>query len=267
MLIDTFSPDWLDDLYLRAEKVALPARQYILIDGAFVPGLHRMLASERKAVLFAALPGCTAEAADASPFLTLLEPGDRGMKKLLRRCERWPMVSVIETRESLAQLAGRLSAWCVVEVDSQRFNFRFPDTRRLPAIVDTLNPAQRAQFLGPASRWTYVARDGRWHALPVEGSDAGIADNPELDERQFATLAGDSHADELAVLLGDRGHEVYERPSRTHALLRCALLAAQTAGMDDHELTGWCEWFWQQDRLCENADAADMLHAWRTTLV
>lgn len=265
MLIDTFCAGWLDELQVRASQLAPPDRLYALVDGAFLPGLHRKLARERKAILFATGRGCTEETSDVSPFLTWLDPADRTSAALLRSCERWPMLSVIGTSESLQELAKRLAAWCIVEVDGQRFNFRFPDTRRLPAIFDALHPTQRAQFLGPATSWTYVGRDGRWHALPVAASNAEIADGPVLDERQFAALAGDSHADELMALMADRGHDVYSRPSRTHALLGMALSAARTAGMADHSLTAWCAWFWQQDRLCEDSAVADMLQAWRAT--
>lgn len=265
MLIDTFAPGWLDELYARAVQFAPPDRLYVLVDGAFVPGLHKKLANDRKAILFASLPGCTEEAVDASPFVTLLDPADRALKALLRRCDRWPMLSVIATPESLQQLANRLSAWCEVEVDGQRFNFRFPDTRRLPAIFDTLNSTQRAQLLGPAKSWTYIARDGCWHALRVESADAEIAANPVLDERQFVVLAEDSHADELTVLLSDRGYAVYEYPSRTHALLSSAVRAAQAAKLKDEDLVGWCDWFWRKDRLCENSAVAAMLQTWRET--
>lgn len=265
MLIDTFSQEWLDELRARSQQVAPPNRLYVLVDGVFVPGLQRMLASERRAVLFASLPGCTEEAVDASPFLTPFDPGDRRLEALLRRCDRWPMLSVIGTPESLQDVACRLSAWCVVEADGQRFNFRFPDTRRLPAIFHALNPAQRAQILGPATSWAYIGRDGGWHALPVESADAAIADNPALDEHQFGDLVGDSLADELTVLLRDRGHEVFRRPSRTHALLSQALCAARAANLGDHSLADWCEWFWKQDHLCEDAAVADMLQKWRKT--
>lgn len=265
MLIDTFSAGWLDELHQHAARRAPSDRLYALVDGAFIPGLHKKLADDRKAILFASLPACTEEAADASPFLTLIEPGDKRSNALLRRCDRWPMLSVIATPESLQQLASRLSAWCIVEVDGQRFNFRFPDTRRLPAIFDTLDPTQRAQFVGPATSWAYIGRDGCWHALPVAHARADIAADPVLDERQFAVLAGDSYADELTALLHDRGYDVYRYPSRTHALLDSALRAAQTAKLGEGDLVSWCEWFWKQDRLCEDAVMVDMLQSWRKT--
>jgi hypothetical protein len=265
MLIDAFAQDWLDDLDARAEQIAPSHLLYLLLDGAFVPGLHKMLALDRKVSLFESLPGCTEQAVDVSPFLTPFHPADKTLRSLLRRCSRWPMVSVIGTPEPLEQLAARLSAWCVVEADGQRFNFRFPDTRRLPAIFSTLNPKQRALFAGPAQRWSYMGRDGHWCELQVESSGTEIAADPILDEHQFAILVGDSEADELMVLLGDRGHEVLRHPFRSHALLSSALRAARIAELTDDELPGWSEWFWQKDQLCEEPAVAAMLQTWRRT--
>jgi hypothetical protein len=265
MFIDAFAQDWLHDLDARAEQIAPAHRLYLLLDGAFVPGLHTMLALDHKVSLFESLPGCTEQAVDVSPFLTPFDPADQTLRSLLRRCNRWPMVSVIETPESLEHLAARLSAWCVVEADGQRFNFRFPDTRRLPGIFNTLNPKQRALLAGPAQRWSYIGRDGLWYELQVEGSGTEIAADAVLDERQFAILVSDSEADELMVLLGDRGHEALRHPSRSHALLSSALRAARLAKLTDDEVPGWCEWFWQEDQLCEEPAVAAMLQTWRRT--
>jgi hypothetical protein len=85
---------------------------------------------------------------------------------LLDKCSGWPMMCAIETPESQAELAARLAAWCVVEVDDQRFNFRFPDTRRLPAIFDALTPTQRAEFAGPRDA-VVLHRPGRPMARTV----------------------------------------------------------------------------------------------------
>lgn len=265
MFIDAFAQDWLDELDARAQQIPASHRLYLLLDGAFVPGLHKTLTRDRKASLFASLPGCTEQALDASPFLTPFDPVDKTLRSLLVRCNRWPMVSVVETRESIEQLAARLSAWCVVEADGQRFNFRFPDTRRLPAIFSTLYPKQRALFAGPARRWSYIGREGHWCELQVEGPGTEIVIDPRLDEHQFAILVGDSEADELMVLLGDRGHEVLRNPARSHSLLSSALVAARLAELTDDELPGWCEWFWQEDQLCEEPAVAEMLQAWRRT--
>lgn len=263
MLIDVYDDTWFDGL--GARLAALPSGQglHLLIDGAFVPGLHRQVKLERKSVLFESLPGCNAGTKDVSPFLVPFEGADRQMRALLERCERWPMVSLIETPEPLEALARRLAAWCIVEADGQRFNFRFADARRLPAIFRTLNARQRAELAGPALSWSYVTRFGGWDELVLEAGASGIAAAPELDPRQFAALVDDSRIDELLALLRDRGHDVYRRPSRSHALLAEALTAAGD-GLDDRELLGWCEWFWRQDQL-SCSDTAEVLTAWRNT--
>jgi hypothetical protein len=61
------------------------------------------------------------------------------------------MVSAIVTLETFVELVDRLAAWCVVEVDDQYFNFRFPDTRRLPDILGVLKPEQIGALLGRKS--------------------------------------------------------------------------------------------------------------------
>jgi hypothetical protein len=260
MLIDAYDDTWFD--VLRARLVALPSGHglYLLIDGAFVPGLHRQVKLERKAVLFESLPGCNVGTKDVSPFLVPFEGPDQQTRALLERCERWPMVSLIGTPEPLEALARRLAAWCIVEADGQRFNFRFADTRRLPAIFRTLNTQQRVQIAGPAVRWSYVTRSGGWDELALEAGASGIAADPELDPHQFAALVDDSRIDEFLVLLRDRGQDVYRRPSRSHALLAEALAAAGD-GFDDRGLLGWCEWFWRQDQL-SCSDTAEALTVW-----
>lgn len=263
MLIDTFAQDLIMQLEDRAEALAPPCQLHLLIDGAFVPKLHRLLPDDAKALLFESLPGCSEEAKDFSPFLTPFIRFDNTLIKLLKRCNRWPMVSVIQTAESLDQLAKRLAGWCVVEIDGQRFNLRFPDTRRLPGILQTLNPDQRKQIAGPAERWLYVSRDGHWREIELSPADAQNAIDPVLDMLQFASLVDDSRADEILALLGDLGAEVYRHPSRSHALVTAAMRSALTCELGDDELILWCESFWKSDQLCEDNTAVCMLNTWR----
>jgi hypothetical protein len=266
MFIDTFAETWLDELHVRGEELAPSSRLFLLVDGVFVPGLHKLLGKDRKAILFESLPGCSEEAIDVAPFLVPFESGDRKLAALLRRCNRWPMVSLIETTETLKKLTDRLAAWCVVEADGQRFNFRFPDTRRLPAIFQALNPAQRALMAGPAVRWSYVSRTGNWTDLALAGSDADIADHPVVDEHQFAMLVDESRGDELLVVLRDRGHDPYRYPSKSHALVTIALRAATAAGLDSDDTVEWCKWFWQNYQLLDVSAAESKLAAWRNTI-
>lgn len=259
MLIDSFNENFLDELDARAAELAAPNKLYLLIDGAFVPGLHKLLASESKSLLFASLPGCNDETADASPFLTSYVPQDKPMRRLLRRCSGWPMLSLIETHETLAQLSTRLSAWCVVEADGQPFNFRFPDTRRLPAIFQTLDATQRAQFAGPVKCWSYVGRDGAWAELDVIAASAEPTDYPVLNERQVAALVDDSRADELLMMFRNWGNAVDKHPSLSHMRITRALRAGHMSDLADSELAAWCIWFWQHP----DADVIEAFQTWK----
>jgi len=265
MLIDAFNEDFLDTLDAHTAERSCPNRLYLLLDGAFVPGLHKTLATEYKSLLFASLPGFSDNAADASPFLTPYIRDDKRMRSLLRRCSGWPMLSLIETPESLAQLAARLSAWCIVEADDQRFNFRFPDTRRLPAIFRILNVAQRAQFAGPATRWSYISRDSGWRELDVKSVGAEPVTNPILDSQQFAALVDDSRVDEMLVLLGDRGCEVGKHPSVSHARVSAALLVAVSAQLAEDEALEWCEWYWGHAAAGHECSANAAFQTWQST--
>lgn len=263
MLIDAFSDGWMEQLDAR-ESCLDPSSQLLLfVDGAFVPGLHKWLPAERKALLFALLPATNEVSAAASPFLTQYERGDKQLRALLQRCDRWPMLSAIATSESLSQLAARLAAWRVVEADGQRFNFRFPDTRRLPAIFKTLTAQQRAAFAGPIKQWSYVGRDGCWTELPVTGNSGEGEAASILDQHQFASLVEDSMADELLVVLRDRGHDVFRSPSRSYSLISIALRAALAAQVDDSDVFPWCAWFWAQDKLHDDSVATALLQSWR----
>ena len=262
MLIDMFSPHWLDELTDRASGLDASNRLFLLVDGAFVPGLHKVIQTDRKLLLFALLPGCSDSARDVSPFLVPYDPDEKELSALLRRCNRWPMLSLVETTESIEELAARLAAWCVVEAEGQRFNFRFPDTRRLPAIVQTLTQEQRGSFAGRIKRWTYVDRAGQWKDLPNLRYAEPVAADPVLDARQFARLVDDSRADEFMVLLRNRGNDVFRAPSRSHALLSVALRTASIAQLPEDDVPQWCEWFWKQVQVHDDSAAALLMQDW-----
>lgn len=243
MLIDSFQTSWRSDL--QQFHAALPegASLILLIDGAFVLGIFRKLGSVCKPVLlFELLPGCSNNARDVSPFVVSFDPRDRSLSRVLAHCDGWPMISAITTRESAEQLAERLAAWCLIEVDGQKFNFRFPDTRRLPAIFDTLTPSQRRQFAGSAFEWRYIGRDGGWRNLPVKPDDdpPPTAEQATLDEHQFADLLKDSESDEVWVQLLDRGIQTHLSPSQCNSLLSNALFIAKRDGMDESTKLRWC---------------------------
>jgi len=243
MLINSFQPDWQSDLNRRHEALPHGARLVLLIDAAFSPKIFRQLGSTCNPILlFELLPACSKEAKDVSPFVVSFDPTDKSLVRLLALCSGWPMLSVLTTYESAEQLAKRLAAWCIVEVDGQNFNFRFPDTRRLPVIFETLIQQQRREMIGNTIEWHYISRDGSWSSLPVEPwtFPLPISDKATLEQSQFGKLLTDSEPDEMWVQLLDRGVRTHLLPSQRHAVLSYALHVADKDGLDDLSQIAWC---------------------------
>jgi hypothetical protein len=74
MFIDPLNEAWVERL--RERRSAMPADMnlYLLIDGAFLPGLFRSreftaIDGSGPRLLFEALPSCSEAVRDASPFL------------------------------------------------------------------------------------------------------------------------------------------------------------------------------------------------------
>ena len=218
-------------------------------------------------MLFAALPGCSDEALDLSSFLTPFDPEDPSVRRILQRCSGWPMVSVIQTREDLRQLAARVAAWTVVEADGQRFHLRLADARRIPAIVQALNPGQRAQLLGPATSWACVTRSGAWREIRLDGADAEVAAFPALDARQFAMLVEDSRIDEMQALFMRRHPGPFMPAWQGYEVLTLALQVAEKARLKEPALLDWCEFLWREGQIETPSTAADKFANWRATQV
>jgi len=264
MLTDPYAAEWLDALQQRYRALS-PGRQlHLLIDGAFVPGLHRRIEAGRKALLFDGLPGSGPQTLDVSPFVLPFDPADRATRSMLGECRGWPMVNVIETPEPWPELAARLAAWCIVEADGQRFSFRFADTRRLPAVLDTLGRDQRGQFAGPAVSWSYIARDGAWRMRALDGAGKDTAADPQLDDAQFGRLVEDGRIDEILSRFADHPDHVAVQPSQAHALISSALAPAMEAGLGDSELIDWCDWLWTRAGQDAPLDIAPLFAVWKT---
>ena len=260
MLIDTFAADWLTQLDQWAEAMAqtpdtsvTEGGLFLLLDGAFVPGLHRSLAdalgaNEAPILLFESLPSCNTSTRDVSPMLLPYRAKNTPLRKALQRCNGWPMVHAIATPESLDSLGQRLAAWCVLEADGQNFNFWFPDTRRLSCMLKALSAQQLAHFVGPAGTWQSMGRNGQWQVpLALERLPLLPATQP-LDTRltaaQFNAMLADGEADGILLALQDRGH-TWNRPhSEVYAAIAQALHiadAAQALALDDAKRMDWCE--------------------------
>lgn len=268
MLIDTYEENWLAGLNERVAQLDGLTKIYLLIDGVFIPGFYRQvrkaLPAAEMRLLFETLPACSDKVRDVSPFLLPYDAELYGLGKVLRQCSGSPMVSAIETGETLLQLADRLAAWCVIYSDGQRFNFRFPDTRRLPGIFAALHPDQRAQLAGPAKRWSYIDRAGSWKELPVPMLDSAIAqERPELDDVQFGMMVGDNEADSMLVRISRRQHLPDRKPSHLHAAISQALRVAEAQALEPDLLLEWCEDCLLQAVLPDENVMAERMIEWR----
>jgi hypothetical protein len=243
MLIDPYQTNWHAELLAQSRQLPDGAQLVLLIDGAFVPGLFRHLTSSSEPVLlFERLPGCNDKVRDVSPFLVPFASGNQALHRVLERCEGLPMLSAIVTSDSIDVLAERLAAWCTVATGGDYFNFRFPDTRRLPAIFAVLMPQQQRELAGNALSWHYIARNGGWAALPIDhsGPAAGTTVNARLSEAQFARLIEDSEADEIWVRL-QYGWAVWDGlPSERYYLLSQVVQIARKHQLGNTATFRWC---------------------------
>lgn len=265
MLIDKFEKRFFAELDGRVTNQQQQCKLYLLIDGAFVNGIHKLFKEEEKRVLFDSLPSSKNEARNVSPFLIQLNSRDQRQRILLARSNGWPMISLIETPEDLAGLYARLAAWCVVEVDKDRFNFRFADTRRLPAIVKYINFDQRSHFAGPALRWSYVGRDGKWKDLDIAErttKDASLDFVPVLEKSQFAALVDDGRADEVLAIMAYRGEDVNCTHFQRWSLTMDAIEVADQFDLSESDSIEWAIWC-VKNYPSGTPDLSNTLEEWR----
>jgi len=169
-------------------------------------------------------------------------PTDHSLRRILSRSDGFPMVSAITTFETAERLAERLAAWCVVEADGQRFNFRFSDTRRLPDIFGVLTNQQRTEIAGNAIGRRYIGRNGKWSEIRYEppAGEYPITAHAKLDQSQFNRLISDSEPDEIWARLEYRGETTHLPAPQRHALLSSALSLARERKIDGDDTILWC---------------------------
>jgi len=271
MLIDAFASDWMD----MPDRLTREAGDIqLMLDGAFCAGLHRSIRACLRpeasvAFLFESLPSCNDESRDVSPFVFSHEPGNLRLARQLESCNGWPMVHCIRTTEATASLATRLGDWCAVDADGQRFNLRFPDTRRLSGICALLTDGQRHEMFGPATRWSYIGRDGRWADLDINRTRPGHVEatsnrfgGPQFDAAQFASMVDDGEADALMFVLQERGTNWLGRHAQVYGVVASALALARQARLDPASTVEWCEACVQQPSWISDGPAS--LKRWTT---
>lgn len=269
MLIDVFSLDCLEKIHYRASNLFPDFSLYLLVDGAFVEGIHKIFPEEGKRILFDSVPSCTARTRDVSPFVIEFDPMDRRIRALFDRCSGWPMISAIETTESLSAIANRAAVWCIVDADGSRFNFRFADTRRILAISRILTAEQMASFLGPASNWSFIGRDGHWESVALSERTplpAHSMFDPRLDTSQFNALIEDARADEVLAVMDYRGEMPGSCRSRAWIWksIVAALEVAARNNLADMDAIEWSIWNAHNYHNESNAKLQIRLQEWLT---
>ena len=256
-MIDPFAPECLQQLQRMVSESAHPS--YLLIDGVFLPAIQPLLSGWSSSItdqhaLFSDRANGNAETLAASPWLLPCADQDSAVNQLLTACDRLPAVTLIRSPSNIATLLARLKRWTVVNCDGMHFNFRYPDTRRLPGIHGVMTDQQR-HALFDEDAWSYIGRDGRWHHLPTtppsNATHPKAADgwgDPELTDTQFAALLADSEPDEqLAAVWQDLPDDAPARttalPSQVHEWTACALAHADRLNIADMpERTRLCAW-------------------------
>jgi hypothetical protein len=269
MLTDEYKDGWLEQLDSWADSVSSGQYVHILVDGAFVPGLRRQVAralgDDASYLLFESRPSCTDEVRDVSPVLFSYRSRDDAVGKVLSRCSGWPMLSAVVTREPLRDLANRLSPWCIVENDGQRFNFRFPDTRRLPCILSVLATDQMATFAGPATSWKYIRRDGTWGSVDLVGYECDLStDTPVLTDGQFGSLVADSEIDELIAQLRYSNIGVSLSPYSLYSAVQRGIASAESR-ISGQSLFDWLGSYIQSGAPEDLVRARSMYQDWTLT--
>lgn len=252
MLIDNFDENWLQELDVSYQTRGEENAIHILIDGVFVPSLHKKLPQASIHMLFELLPGFNDETRDVSPFVVEYSPGDKQLRSVLEACNGWPMVSAITSPESPQTLAERLAAWCVVDADGEYLNLRFPDTRRLPDILAVLDVEQRACFTGPAKSWSYIGRTGTWIEAPLTPRHVAPSSQPRLHAEQFQKLVDASDVDTLLARATSIGCQMKSSfKSTQYSITKLVMNIAAENGLQE-EMLSWCNF------CLESTDQADV---------
>lgn len=256
-VINEFAEDVVDQLLTMVGNS--PHACHLLIDGVFLPSITSVVkrwptpVADRYA-LFCERAHGDANSLAASPWLLPITGDTSALRELVARCNRLPAVTLIRSPSDINTLLRRLKRWTVVNCGGMHFNFRYPDTRRLPGIYGVLTDAQRSTLFADDA-WSFIGRDGRWHHLPpytapVKTGTVAVDDvaDPELSDPQFAALLADSEADEqLAAIWQDLPENslvrTSSRPEEVHAWATSALAQANRLSITDiPERTRLCTW-------------------------
>jgi hypothetical protein len=268
-LIGIHAPGWLDEF--ETQIAALwekwpDANMFALFDCVFNEHCDTVIKKSRLAsrCLYDLSNDPSPELQAVSPTLVPLTPATAtAWREAAGHTDGYPMLSIIATPESLDELALRLHPWCIVNADGEPYVFRFPDTRRLPGVVDALTPQQHGAFFGPAHAWRYRTRSTTWAELPLPKAPLPPAEEAKLDADQFAQLMDDSEADQIIEHLHVHEPALIRpyHPAEACERIAQALKRADRYGIGQPDRVQWCSLFVQQPQLERIPEAMPLLAA------
>ena len=244
MSIDIYPADWQKSWHvqLTALRTQFPQTHiYALIEGVLNETCYPLLKRAGSLpffALYANTPSADEETLCVSPILVeYLESARSTWESLLKKTNGQPALSIIFTPESLAQLADRLTPWCIVDAADHTLALSFADTRILPELFKVLTPQQLAQFCGPARHWQYLTRSAEWHELPLPAvgkNNLAPADAVVLNDKQCAQLMTASEPDNVLFQLRRSASALLDchTPARAHELVRYWLDCANHAQIE-----------------------------------
>lgn len=123
-----------------------------------------------------------------------------------------------------------------------RYYFRSADTRRVPAIVQTLNTGQLGSIFGSAHRISYISCFGDWQYLDLSGSARGITGRPQkLMSPQFSKLVEDGEVDVIVGQLKRLGYMSDWKSSTQFVHVASTVSAAVAGKLMTEEAFAWCK--------------------------
>lgn len=271
-LIQMHGAGWLSDLEQRVAGYGVTkphCNVYGLIDMAFSYRCYKAL-KRQKAILRRSLFDLREDPdprlAEVSPTLIQLSGSNvLAWQAVMKATDGWPMLSLMVTPETIAELARRLEAWCVVDADGEHYCLRFADTRRLPDILSVLTPEQHGQLVGPASAWLYRDRAAQWASLALSPAPCAPAREIRFNSEQCAILIESSEADEIIAQLSSTGSWLPEAVplAEVHPLLCRALRWADQYVIRGADRTDWCELWLRRPGLEKQLEVSGLMKTFK----
>jgi hypothetical protein len=192
---------------------------YALVDVAFDPSVASKLDRYGAINLFAEFG--MGELTDLGPRLLRWSCETEGqsvarnleLQDLLALVADRPMLSFLQSKLDVGDLARCLQRWCLAHTDEGRMSwpFRFADTRVLPCAFELLVPNQMAMLAG-VDAWIWSDRRGEWQVQLFDVSATAAQDQLLLGDDQFAAFMQAAEPDEIL----NRLHEMVPEALHLH---------------------------------------------------